>query len=58
MKTCDRCLEFERCDISARFKPACGDYIRDPFKLAAREARWTFRKQKAQRENKHGQQKV
>ena len=41
--TCDKCLELDRCEIGARNKPACKDYMNDPFKLARREARFTFR---------------
>jgi hypothetical protein len=33
----------DRCGVGARHKPACGDYIDDPLRMAEREALWTFR---------------
>ena len=46
-RTCTRCLLYRECEISAPHKPACGDYIADPFRLERREARWTFKARKA-----------
>ena len=45
-RTCDKCLLLVQCEIGARSKPACEEYIDDPFKLDKREARWTFRKRR------------
>ena len=42
-RTCNKCLLLDQCEIGGRNKPACGDYISDPWRLEKREARWTFK---------------
>ncbi len=50
--TCLTCMFIMECGGPKDGKTACNGYMRDPFKLAKGEAKWTF-KRKAKNEQTH-----